>query len=93
MNSYGLSILEIKHLIERALLPDKCECTVDGEFVRITLSSHADPSDAVVITGIKKESLNTSRAIAELIGEARYLLVKQIAKRRELHGNGRTEVS
>ena len=93
MNSFGLSILEIQHLIERALLPDKCELTVDGECVRLMLTSHVDPIDSVVITGIKKETLNTSRAIAELIGEARYLLVKQIAERREPHGNDRTEVS
>lgn len=81
MPVYGLSLLEIRHLIERALLPDRCECTViDGVLtVRVTSATH--PAQVVVTDGVSLESLHASRAIAELVGEARYLIAKQNSDR------------
>jgi hypothetical protein len=78
MDGYGLSLLEIKHLIERALLPDRCVCEVVSGVLTLTLVSEADSAHVITVTGIKVEGLNNSRAIAHLIGEARYMLVRRI---------------
>jgi hypothetical protein len=77
MNSYGLSLLEIKHLIERALLPDRCICNIQDGILTLSLTSEADAEQSIQITGVKVEGLNNSRAIAHLVGEARYMLVRQ----------------
>jgi hypothetical protein len=77
MGIYGLSALEIKHLIERALLPDKCMCTIVNGYLTLNLDSIIDPEIAIQIAGIKMESLSSSRSIAELIGEARYRLAQE----------------
>lgn len=79
MNIYGLSILEIRALIERALLPDHCRFveTSDGRF-SITVTSANHESCQISVRGIAFDELRSSRAIVELIGEARYLLALKI---------------
>lgn len=78
-----LSTLEIRNLIERALLPDHCTCEcMDGRTLDVTLQKLDDPEQRVVLNGIPLESLQSSRAIANLIGEARYLLVQGATQRR-----------
>jgi hypothetical protein len=77
MPVYGLSPLEIRHLIERALLPDRCECTVIDDVLTLRVTSATHPGQVVTTHGVKLESLHSSRAIAELVGEARYLLATQ----------------
>ncbi len=81
MPAYGLSLLEIRHLIERALLPDRCECTVNDGILTVRVTSATHPPRVVVIEGVRLESLSASRAIAELVGEARYLLSTQNSNR------------
>lgn len=72
-----LSTLEIQNLIERALLPDHCVCLcTDGVSVNLTLRSVTQPTLYIHIDAVPLSSLQSSRAIAELIGEARYLLVQ-----------------
>ncbi|HXR00485.1 MAG TPA: DUF1652 domain-containing protein [Pseudomonas sp.] len=72
-----LSTLEIQNLIERALLPDHCVCLCnDGVSVNLTLRSVNQPTLNIHIDSVPLSSLQSSRAIAELIGEARYLLVQ-----------------
>jgi hypothetical protein len=82
-----LSTLEIRNLIERALLPDlcTCECT-DGRTLDLTLQRQDDLAQRVVLNGIPLESLQSSRAIANLIGEARYLLVQGTTQRHRVSG-------
>ena len=77
MSSTFLSTLEIRYLIERALLPDvcSCECT-DGRTLHVTLQKLDDPRQRVILNGIPLESLQSSRALANVIGEARYLLMQ-----------------
>ena len=74
MPGYGLSALEIKHLIERALLPDRCEFIEKNGLLALRLTQREPPFTSVTLTAARLESLYTSRAIAELIGEARSLL-------------------
>ena len=82
-----LSTLEIRNLIERALLPDLCTCVcTDGRTLDLTLQKLDEPEQRVVLSGIPLESLQSSRAIANLIGEARYRLVQSTTQRHRVSG-------
>jgi hypothetical protein len=77
MVNSGLSTLEIRSLIERALLPDHCRCEcIDGRTLQLTLQATDENMPGVFLSDIPLESLQSSRAIAELVGEARYRLVQ-----------------
>lgn len=70
-----LSALEIRSLIERALLPDRCVCEFsDGRTLNLTLQKLDEPQQRISLTGIPLDALQTTRSVAELVGEARYLL-------------------
>ena len=77
MSTYGLSTLEIKHIIERALLPDQCECEISDGLLKVSLRSHPDGFAKVLIREVKLDSLLSSRAIAELVGAVRKKLAYQ----------------
>ncbi len=82
-----LSTLEIRYLIERALLPDLCTCECrDGRTLNLTLQKLDDPEQRVVLNGIPLESLQSSRSLANLIAEARALLMQSATQRH--WGNG-----
>ncbi|KZL40965.1 DUF1652 domain-containing protein [Pseudomonas syringae pv. aptata] len=82
-----LSTLEIRYLIERALLPDLCTCECrDGRTLNLTLQKLDDPEQRVVLNGIPLESLQSSRSLANLIAEARSLLMQSATQRH--WGNG-----
>jgi hypothetical protein len=82
-----LSTLEIRNLIERALLPDLCTCAcTDGRTLDLTLQKLDEPEQRVVLNRIPLESLQSSRAIANLIGEARYLLAQKAPQRHRVSG-------
>lgn len=79
MENYGLSSLEIRALIERIFLPDTCRSEISHEgLLRLTLTSSKMPSCRVTMPDISLGQLNTVRAIAELVGETRYLLALQM---------------
>jgi hypothetical protein len=65
----------MKVLIQRAFLRDTCHygTTVDRH-LNLTLGSSKSSDCLVQLPKVRADSLNPSRAIAELIGEARYLL-------------------
>lgn len=87
MDTHFLSTLEIRNLIERALLPDYCCCQCsDGRTLDLTLQKRDDPDQRISLTGIPLESLQSSRSIAELIGEARYLLMQRSKQRGRVSG-------
>jgi hypothetical protein len=72
-----LSTLEIQNLIERALLPDHCVCfCTDGVSVSLSLRSVNQPQVQIRLESIPLTSLQSSRAISDLIAQARYLLVQ-----------------
>ncbi|MBC3955078.1 MULTISPECIES: DUF1652 domain-containing protein [Pseudomonas] len=75
MNAYRLSTLEIKHMVEQALLPHRCTWeAAQGGTLALTLTNPGNPDHAICVTGIKLERMVSSRAISELIGEARLLM-------------------
>ena len=87
MSTTFLSTLEIRNLIERALLPDHCTCECkDGRTLELTLQKLGAPEHRVVLSGIALDSLQSSRDIANLIGEARYLMVQSQHQRRRISG-------
>lgn len=87
MSSTFLSTLEIRYLIERALLPDRCTCEcMDGLTLDVTLQKLDDPEQRVVLNGIPLDSLQSSRALANVIGEARYLLMQKAMQRHRVIG-------
>lgn len=67
-----ISALELRHIIECSFLPLSCLCTLnmDGSLmIKVT-----DPSSGrveLLVTGVSTTPLNSSRAIANLIGELR----------------------
>ncbi|MFO2466387.1 DUF1652 domain-containing protein [Pseudomonas sp. 15FMM2] len=75
MNNLGLSILELRCLIEKAFLPDRCICECpDGKTLHLELSSFAQPTVPTWVTSIPISDLDSFRVVADLIAKARYEL-------------------
>jgi len=68
-----LSTLELRNIIESSFLPMRCECTVAPD-ASLTVKVYDQCSDRVdlIVTGICANSLNSNRAICDLIHELRY---------------------
>ncbi len=74
MSVSGLSTLELRHLIERAFLPARCRCTLSAFGVpSLTIEIYAEGATSInlLVTGVDISSLNSSRAISDLIAEIR----------------------
>ncbi|MCD5992835.1 DUF1652 domain-containing protein [Pseudomonas sp. CDFA 602] len=72
MIACGLSTLELRNIIERAFLPQRCTCTVGPD--RSMTVQVTDPESGrieLLVTGISLERLNTSRSISDLVAELR----------------------
>ncbi|WP_339533028.1 DUF1652 domain-containing protein [Pseudomonas mucidolens] len=81
MHHLGLSILEIRSLIEKAFQPDHCTCEChDGKTLSIDLTRHADPTSTLHLSGIPLGDLHSFRAVADLIARARHALACVPAK-------------
>ncbi|MEB0222950.1 MULTISPECIES: DUF1652 domain-containing protein [Pseudomonas] len=67
-----ISALELRHIIECGFLPLSCSCTLnlDGSLM-IKVTEPSSGSVELLVTGVSTAPLNSSRAIAELIGELR----------------------
>lgn len=75
MQHLGLSILEVRSLIEKAFQPDHCTCEChDGKTLSIDVTRHADPNSTLHLSGIPLSELDSFRAVADLIAKARYEL-------------------
>jgi hypothetical protein len=66
-----LSLLELRHIIESGFLPLACRCTSDASGHLTIEIIDPESGNNLVVGGIAVASLNTSRAIAELIGQLR----------------------
>ena len=67
-----ISALELRHIIECGFLPLSCHCTVnpDGSLMIKVFEPTSGRVD-LLVTSITTSGLNSSRAIANLIGELR----------------------
>lgn len=67
-----ISILELRHIIECGFLPLSCICTSnpDGTLM-VKVFEPSTGHVELLVTGVRTETLTSSRAIAELVGELR----------------------
>ncbi|MFB4394017.1 MULTISPECIES: DUF1652 domain-containing protein [unclassified Pseudomonas] len=73
MSLIGVSLLEMRQLIEQACLPDRCEvsCT-DGVSLTIRLGQGQSLDDCLTLTGVPLASLNSCRDVAGLVADLRH---------------------
>lgn len=75
-----ISPLELRHIIECGFLPLSCTCTVnpDGSLMVKVFDSESGRVD-LLVTGISRTNLTSSRALANLIRELRNEMVSRNA--------------
>lgn len=68
MSLIGVSMLEMRQMIEQACLPYRCEvsCT-DGQHLTIRLGQGQSLAECLTITGISVAKLNSCRDIVSLV--------------------------
>ena len=69
----GLSTLELRQIIERACLPDRCEvsCSEDG-YLTIRLGKGESLEECVTLCDVPLDSLNSTRDVLGLIMQLRH---------------------
>ncbi|WP_050577188.1 DUF1652 domain-containing protein [Pseudomonas cremoricolorata] len=72
MSLIGVSMLEMRQMIEQACLPDRCEVTCpDGVCLTIRLGQGESLESCVLLTGVPIDSLNSCRDVVGLVGQLR----------------------
>lgn len=69
MLAYTLSNLELRGIIENALLPACCHCRITGDLMTVELIDPATNRAELLASGIKLARLDTCRALSELIAK------------------------
>lgn len=90
-----ISALELRHIIECGFLPLSCHCPVnpDGSLM-IKLFEPTSGLVDLLVTSVTTSGLNSSRAIANLIGELRSEMTERSVGFSKAHsGQGRVENS
>lgn len=68
MSLIGVSMLEMRQMIEQACLPDRCEVSCpDGENLTIRLGQGQSLDDCLTVTGVPVTSLNSCRDLVGLV--------------------------
>jgi hypothetical protein len=77
-----ISTLELCHIVESGFLPAKCKCTVDAnDQIMVQIFDRERGHADLLAGGIPVSSLNSSRAIANLIA--------QLKEDLKMHASGR----
>lgn len=72
MSLIGVSMLEMRQIIEQACLPDRCEVSCDdGECLTIRLGQGQTLDNCLTVTGIPLDSLKSCRDLADLVAQLR----------------------
>lgn len=72
MSLIGVSMLEMRQMIEQACLPDRCEVSCpDGVCLTIRLGQGESLDQCVTLTGVPVDSLNSCRDVVDLVGQLR----------------------
>ncbi|WP_248798531.1 DUF1652 domain-containing protein [Pseudomonas sp. MWU13-2105] len=76
-----LSTLELRNIIESSFLPTRCQCSLGAdESLTVRVFDRKSERVDLVVTGIQASTLDSSRAISDLIAELRYdLKTHQVA--------------
>lgn len=78
MSLIGVSMLEMRQIIEQACLPDRCEISCpDGTTLTIRLGQGQSLEQSVTLSGISLQSLNNCRDLVNLVGQLHTLRGKQ----------------
>ncbi|MNI90276.1 hypothetical protein D3C73_1477810 [compost metagenome] len=68
MSLIGVSMLEMRQMIEQACLPDHCEVScLDGTSLTIRLSQGPNMEQGVTLSGVSLQSLNSCRDVVKLV--------------------------
>ncbi|QXI36485.1 DUF1652 domain-containing protein [Pseudomonas xantholysinigenes] len=68
MSLIGVSMLEMRQMIEQACLPDRCEVSCpDGEHLTILLGQGQSLDACLTVTGVPLASLNSCRDLVDLV--------------------------
>lgn len=72
MSLIGVSMLEMRQIIEQACLPDRCEVSCpDGARLTIRLGEGQSLKHCVTLTDVPIDSLNSCRDLVGLVAELR----------------------
>lgn len=78
MSLIGVSILEMRQMIEQACLPDRCEVScADGTTLTIRLGQGDNLEEGVMLAGVPLHSLNSCRDLVNLVGQLHALQASQ----------------
>ncbi|MNG84022.1 hypothetical protein D3C76_701710 [compost metagenome] len=70
MSLIGVSLLEMRQMIEQACLPDRCEVSCpDGTSLTIRLGQGQSLDEGVTLSGVSLQSLNSCRDLVTLVGQ------------------------
>ncbi|WP_336332556.1 DUF1652 domain-containing protein [Pseudomonas putida] len=70
MSLIGVSMLEMRQMIEQACLPDRCEVSCpDGTHLTIRLGQGQSLDEGVTLSGVPLQSLNSCRDLVNLVGQ------------------------
>ncbi|MDR2307909.1 MAG: DUF1652 domain-containing protein [Paucimonas sp.] len=70
MSLIGVSLLEMRQMIEQACLPDRCEVScADGESLTIRLGQGQTLDECLTVTGVPLASLNSCRDLVGLVAQ------------------------
>ena len=68
MSLIGVSMLEMRQMIEQACLPDRCEVScADGAHLTIRLGQGQCLEEGVTLTGVDLQGLNSCRDVVNLV--------------------------
>ncbi|MBK4994999.1 DUF1652 domain-containing protein [Pseudomonas sp. S37] len=80
MSLIGVSMLEMRQLIEQACLPDRCEVSCpDGANLTIRLGQGQSLEEGVTLSGVPLQSLNSCRDLVNLVGQLHTLQARHPA--------------
>lgn len=72
MIASGLSVLELRSIVEGAFLPMRCTCTVAPDYsMTVQIVDPASSRVDLLVTGIALDRLRSSRDISNLVAELR----------------------
>lgn len=72
MSLIGVSMLEMRQMIEQACLPDHCEVScADGENLTIRLGQGSSPDDCLTVAVVPIANLNNCRDLVNLVSRVK----------------------
>ncbi|MEX5506644.1 DUF1652 domain-containing protein [Pseudomonas sp. SAS7] len=85
MSLIGVSMLEMRQMIEQACLPDRCEVSCpDGANLTIRLGQGQSLEKSVTLSGVPLHNLNSCRDLVHLVGQLHALRDSRPASLRSL---------